>query len=122
MPVIRERVQQARGSSTHWSRSGRHGSSRDRTDFDPAVAVRTRSQRSIRSPRVPTRTGGGCWTRTWRRRSTESTMITYSHPARRVPSQGTDRRVAEVGCDREWSVHPDGGKSSAEWGDQPVAR
>ena len=55
MPVIRERVQQARGSSTHWSRSGRHGSSRDRTDFDPAVAVRTRSQRSIRSPRVPTR-------------------------------------------------------------------
>ena len=44
-----------------------------------------------------------------------------ARPARHVPSQGTHRRLAEGGRDRERSVRPDRGGNSAGRGGQPAA-
>ena len=64
------------GSSTRWSPSGRRGSSRGPTGFGPAAAAMTRSRRSTRPPRARARSGGGCSTPIWRRRSTASPTTT----------------------------------------------
>jgi hypothetical protein len=54
------------------------GSSRDAMVFGPAVAARTRSSPLTSPPGASSAGGCGCWTPTWRRRSTGSTTITFS--------------------------------------------
>ena len=44
-----------------------------------------------------------------------------AQPARHLPRQGTDSRVAESGGGRRWPVHPDRGGNSPGWGGQPRA-
>ena len=85
IPVIMDRCLQARVARMRWNRSGRRGSSRDPMDFGPAAAATTRSRRSSDAPRARTRSGSGFLTRTWQRRSTESTMITYWPPSDSSP-------------------------------------
>ena len=73
------------GSSTRWSRSGRRGSSRDRTGSGRAVAATTRSRRSTGRCKGQRPSGCGCSTRTWRRRSTASTTTISSTSSARSP-------------------------------------
>ncbi len=84
IPVIADRALQAL-RSTRWSPSGRPGSSRSPTDSGPAGAAMTRSWPS--TPRHPARMPAGCGylTRTWKRRSTGSAMITSSARWGRFP-------------------------------------
>ena len=65
-------------SSMRWSPSGKHGSSRSRMASGRAGAAMTPSRRSSLSPRGHPRRGGGCWTPTWRRHSTGSTIPSCS--------------------------------------------
>ena len=91
--------------------------------FGPAVAAMTRSRPSTRPPRaarrepapaVGTRRRPGSGVRPDRPRPP-------SRPARHVPRQGTDRRMAEGGRGRGRPVRPDRGGNSPGRGGQPRA-
>ncbi len=70
--------------------------------FGRAVAAMTRSTPSSTSPGVRIPGDGGCWTRTWRRRSTASTTTTCSanwglFPARGLIAEWLTAGVVEKG-------------------------
>src|SRR5277367_1102057 len=66
-----------RGSAMRWSPSGRPGSSPHPTGSGRAEAATTRSAPSTTSARGQRPSAHGRWTRTWPRRSTASTTLTF---------------------------------------------
>ena len=71
---------------THWSPSGKPGSSLDPMGSDQAAVVRTRSRPSSTRCAAQPLDGCGFWTRTWKRRSIESITTSY------LASSGRSRR------------------------------
>jgi RNA-directed DNA polymerase len=107
IPVIADRALQALASA-RWNPSGRPGSSRGPTDSGPAAAAMTRSWPS--TPRHPARTPNGCGrsTRTWRRHSTGSAMITSSASLGTFPARGLVRRWLKAGVIEDGRFAPTG--------------